>query len=109
MSSLADVSQEIARIAERHRRSRRRTLGLRRLLATVDGLLEDLEELHLIGKSRVPLNWAARLDALTASLPVGMRRVLRTGVTIVRLMDELFAIQESLLREIAPAIPDDAA
>ena len=109
MSSLADVSQEIARTAEEQRRSRRRTIQLRRLLATVDRLLEELEELHLIGKSRVPLNWAARLEALTAALPAGMRRTLRTGVTIVRLMDELFAIQESLLREIAPPIPDDAA
>lgn len=109
MSSLADVSQEIARRVEQQRRSRRRTVQLRRLLATVDALLEDLEELHLIGKSRVPLNWAARLDAVTAALPAGMRRTLRTGVTIVRLMDELFAIQESLLRAIAPAMPDDAA
>ena len=109
MSSLADVSHAIARSVEQQRRSRRRQVQLRGFLALVDSLLSDLEELHLIGKSRVPLNYARRLDALTGALPAAMRRPLRAGVTIVHLMDELFAIQEDLLREIAPQIPDDAA
>jgi hypothetical protein len=109
MSSLADVSHAIARSVEQHRRTRRRLVQMRGLLALVDRLLSDLEELHLIGKSRVPLNYAERLDALTEVLPPAMRRPLRPGVTIVHLMDELFAIQEDLLREIAPPIPDDAA
>ena len=109
MSSLADVSHAIARSVERERRSRRRMAQLRALLTLVDALLSDLEELHLIGKSRVPLNYARRLEALTEILPAAMRRPLRAGVTIVHLMDELFAIQEDLLRAIAPPIPDDAA
>ena len=102
MTSLAEVSYEIARRVEEQRRRRRRVLHQRRLLADVDALLSDLEELHLAGKRRVPLNYAARLGVLDDSLPEQVRRPLRTGVTIVHLMDELFDIQADLLRAISP-------
>jgi hypothetical protein len=109
MSSLADVSHEIARTVGEQRRMRRRLLQERRRLALIDALLSDLEELHLAGKRRVPLHYAGRLESLTAELPLDIRRPLRAGVTIVHLMDELFDIQDALLRAIAPRPPDDAA
>src|ERR1700736_594071 len=69
MTSLADVSHEIARTVEHQRRVRRRLLQERRRLALVDALLSDLEELHLQGKRRVPLNYGDRLHPLHDAPP----------------------------------------
>src|SRR3982074_1511240 len=109
MRPRAEAGQEIARSVEQQRRVRRRLLRERHRLALVDAVLSDLEELHLQGKRRVPLNYADRLASLSDALPAASRRPLRAGVTIVHLMDELFEIQDDLLRLIAPQRPDDAA
>jgi hypothetical protein len=109
MSSLAEVSHEIARSVEQQRRLRRRVIQERHRLSLVDALLSDLEELHLEGKRRVPLNYADRLASINDALPASVRRPLRAGVTIVHLMDDLFEIQDELLRLIVPQRPDDAA
>ena len=50
----------------------------------IDGLIADLEELHLTDRKRVPPSYEGRLMHLTAVLPPEVRQELRdTGVTAV--------------------------
>lgn len=82
------------------RQSRQKGAHDRRTATTigiVDSLVGDLEELHLIGRKRVPREYESRLRDLAAILPPEIRRDLRSGTTINNLMDVLFGIQEGLL------------
>jgi len=97
MSALQSTNTEIRRrmqLEERRREERRRAeLPVR----SIDALLAELEELHLTGRKRVPENFDARLEDLTATLPDDCRTELRSRITIVHLMDQLYAIQDCLL------------
>lgn len=80
---------------EKRQREERRLAALP--VRTIDALLAELEELHLEGRKRVPETYDGRLDALLATLPPDCRLQLRSRITIVHLMDRLYAIQDRLL------------
>jgi hypothetical protein len=81
-------------LARRRRETARRQVE--RPIEEVDRLLAECEELLLIGRKRVPAAMEPRLRRLSADCP-GSAPDLHAGVTIVHLMDELFALQEDLL------------
>ena len=97
MSPLKTTNDEIRRRMQQERRRReerrRATLPVR----TIDALLAELEELHLANRKRVPETFDARLESLMAMLPPEDRIELRSRITIVHLMDKLYAIQDRLL------------
>lgn len=97
MSPLKTTNDEIRRRIqqERRRREQRRLAALP--VRTIDALLAELEELHLANRKRVPESYDVRLQALLATLPPDCRRELRSRITIVHLMDQLYAIQDRLL------------
>ncbi|MEA2671861.1 MAG: hypothetical protein QOG45_2081 [Chloroflexota bacterium] len=74
----------------------------------IDGLIADLEELHLTERKRVPPSYEVRLVQLTAILPPEVRQELRSRVTIVHLMDRLYEIQGRLLARKATDRGDDS-
>jgi hypothetical protein len=67
------------------------------LIDAVDDVLNNLEQLHLLDRRRVPAAYAAPLERLTAVLPADVRCGLRTGIPIVRLMESLYDIQGKLM------------
>jgi hypothetical protein len=86
-------------IAEQLRCSIRRESERRRVerpIEEVDRLIQDCEELLLVGRKRVPLHLEGRLQQLTADL-APCAPELHAGVTIIRLMDQLFDLQAGLL------------
>lgn len=97
MSPLKTTNDEIRRRMqqERRRREERRKAALP--VRTIDALLAELEELHLANRKRVPETFDARLESLMAMLPAEDRLELRSRVTIVHLMDKLYAIQDRVL------------
>ena len=97
MSPLHSTNTEIRRRAqlEESRREARRRADLP--MRSIDALLAELEELHLAGRKRVPETFDQRLESLTATLPDDCRTELRSRITIVHLMDQLYAIQDCLL------------
>lgn len=100
MSNLDAANREILRHSTVQRR---RELERRRVLApihAIDGLIAELEELHLLGRKRVPESWDRRLAELMATLPAAIGAPeMRARITIVHLMDELYDIQDALLRQ----------
>lgn len=68
-------------------------------LRTIDLMLEDLEELNLAGRRRVPFEWEARLARLVAMLPAEVHWIpeLRSNIATTRLMDRLYELQDRLL------------
>jgi hypothetical protein len=110
MSPLQSTNAEIRRRLqhERQRREQRRRAGLP--VRSIDALLAELEELHLTGRKRVPETFDARLEELNAVLPADCRTELRSRITIVHLMDRLYAIQDRLLSRRSgrePETPDE--
>jgi hypothetical protein len=97
MTALQSTNTEIRRrmqLEERRREARRRA---DRPMRSIDALLAELEELHLTGRKRVPETFDTRLEGLIATLPRDCRTELRSRITIVHLMDQLYAIQDCLL------------
>jgi hypothetical protein len=86
----------VERLRDRQRRQLAR-LRLERPIREIDRLIAELEELLLVGRARVPASLEPRLCRLVATLPPPAPE-LRTGVTIVRLMDQLYEAQGRLLR-----------
>ena len=86
-----DVVEALARRQQEHR--------LAIPMRLTDRLLEDLEQLNLAGRRRVPIEWEPRLARLAASIPGEVRDLpdLRTRVLPTRLMDSLFELQDRLL------------
>jgi len=73
----------------------------------VDQIIAECEELLLVGRKRVPLCMEDRLQRLAASVTPSAPE-LHAGVTIVRLMDQLFDLEAGLLgRRIDPAAYPD--
>jgi hypothetical protein len=107
ISPLRITNDEIAeqlRYRIRRESERRR---LERPIEEVDQLISECEELLLVGRKRVPLCMEERLGRLAASLAPRTPE-LHAGVTIVRLMDQLFDVQAELLgrRTDRAAYPD---
>jgi hypothetical protein len=99
---MAQANAEIRAAQQRHEIDTARRWRLGRPMAVVDELINDLEILNLRRVYRVPLSYEMRLSQLRALLddagvPPGELDRLRTRIRIVRLMDQLYAIQESLL------------
>lgn len=109
ISPLRLTNEQIAStLRDRMRRETARR-EVERPIAAVDRLIEDCEELLLVGRKRVPIAMEPRLRELAAACPQ-VSSELHAGVTITRLMDELFDLQGSLLerRVDRSAYPDDA-
>ena len=82
-------------LAERRRRAAQARAV--RPIRLIDALVADLEEQHLSGRKRVPETFDDRLAELAEICPAARRRELRSRVTIVHLMDQLYEIQQLLL------------
>jgi hypothetical protein len=102
MATLHGTSDEIREAMLRQQRQGRERRRALRPIRLIDALLEDLEELHLAGRQRVPATVEPRLTELEAALPAELHRELPTRVTIVHLMDILYDIQDALLSRKAP-------
>ena len=97
MSALADTNLQIRaeRLAERRRHAAQARAQLP--IRLVDALLTELEELHLVGRKRVPETLDVRLADFQSVCPQAGGHDLRSRITIARLMDRLYEIQELLL------------
>jgi hypothetical protein len=99
---MAQANSEIRAAQRRHEIDTARRWRLGRPMRVIDELINDLEILNLRQVYRVPLSYENRLSELRtvlddAGVPAGELEGVRTRIRIVRLMDHLFAIQESLL------------
>ncbi len=81
---------------------------MERPIEEIDRIIAECEELLLVGRKRVPLCMEERLRRLQSTLPFCAPE-LHAGVTIVRLMDQLYDLQAGLLgRRIDRAAYPDA-
>ena len=99
---MAQANAEIRAAQQRHEIDTARRWRLGRPMRVIDELINDLEILNLKRVYRVPLSYESRLLRLRVILDdAGVVATeldgLRTRIRIVRLMDHLYAIQESLL------------
>ncbi|MDQ6900497.1 MAG: hypothetical protein M3072_13500 [Candidatus Dormibacteraeota bacterium] len=90
---------------ERQGRARRhRWLRVQEPISLIDIMLNDLENMNLLGVKRVPPGWEARLTRLRELLPFSCVSDLRARVAPARLMEALFEIQDQLFDlKIGPA------
>jgi hypothetical protein len=95
LSALERTVQEIEAVTPTPRSVRREKAA--RQVSEVDGLLEELEQLHLRGYVRVPDPVVARVSAFLDTLPDDCARVFPVRTRITRVIDELFEVQDSLL------------
>ncbi len=111
---MAQANAEIRAAQQRHQLQRAERFRRGRPIAFIDGLINDLETLNLKRVSRVPLSYESRLRQLRVLLsdtvvPSGQLEKLRPRIGIVKLMDEVYAIQEVLFQndwEVERARPD---
>jgi hypothetical protein len=99
---MAQANAEIRAAQRQHEVDRARRWRLGRPMALIDQLISDLEILNLKRVYRVPLSYETRLLQLRVILhdAGGAARALermRARIRIVRLMDQLYAIQELML------------
>jgi hypothetical protein len=109
ISPLRLTNEQIAAtLRDRMRRETARR-DVERPIAAVDRLIADCEELLLVGRKRVPATLEPRLRELAAVCPQAPSD-LHAGVTLTRLMDELFDLQANLLgrRVDRSSYPDDS-
>ena len=107
MSALRETNEQILAGIRYRWRSDAERRRMAEPIRLIDGLIADLEELHLTERKRVPPSYEARLIQLTAILPPEVRQELRSRVTIVHLMDRLYEIQGRLLARKATDRGDD--
>jgi hypothetical protein len=99
---MAQANAEIRAAQRKHDVDTARRWRLGRPMRVIDELVNDLEILNLRRVYRIPLSYESRLFELRVLLdevgvpPSDLERV-RTRIRVVRLMDQLYAIQESLL------------
>jgi hypothetical protein len=99
---MAQANAEIRAAQRKHEVDTARRWRLGRPMAVIDELINDLEMLNLRRVYRVPLSYENRLLQVRKMLddagvtPEELEGV-RTRIRIVRLMDQLYAIQDSLL------------
>jgi hypothetical protein len=76
----------------------RRALVLERGIRALDVLIDDLEQLNMCQKRRVPPSWQARLALVTRQMPIGLYSDLKVGVSPMRLLNEVYELQEQLFQ-----------
>ena len=81
---------DAARLRSRRRRRYDRAIQL------LDLLIEDLEQLNLAERSRVPMAWQPRLALIASELPVECGARLRAGISPQRLLDNVYDIQQEV-------------
>jgi hypothetical protein len=92
------ASQEIREAneaAERRRYEDRRTAAL---LAAIDSMLFELEELNLVGEEWVPPALAAGVTALSEEIGEGSMITAERPLSVNEVMDVLYEAEEALLR-----------
>ena len=70
---------------------------MRRPVQQVDQVLQQLEEVHLRGGVKVPAAMILRIEDLLKTLPPDCQAEFPLRTTIVRVMDNLYRIQDRLL------------
>jgi hypothetical protein len=101
---LAQTNASIRDSERRYREARAREENLKRPVVVIDRMIQDLEELNLKGQKRVPLLYEERLRELRDL--IGPRPALQAAldnlkvkIGIPKLMDALFAVEETYLAE----------
>jgi hypothetical protein len=94
---IEDTARAIREADERRRRRLAQQRRLRRPVEQVDRILEELEEIHLRGGIKVPAAMIQRIERLLETLPADCPTEFPLRTTIVRVMDNLYAIQDRLL------------
>lgn len=74
----------------------RRRARYDRAIQALDVLIEDIEQLNLADRSRVPIAWQPRLARLACMLPVECGARLRAGISPARLLDSVYDIQQEV-------------
>jgi hypothetical protein len=109
VGSMARANAEIRAAQQHHEEEKANRLRLGRPIVFIDGLINELEILKLKGGLRVPTAYETRLLQLRVLLadravPSAVLEKLRTRILVVNLMDQLYAIQESLFTHRRPDI-----
>lgn len=103
MEGAHEVSRLGATVAEMYDASERARLGrwqrdrIDRAIRDLDRLVEAIEYLNLSERARVPMAWQPRLARMAAELPVDANGRLRAGISPLRLLDQVYDIQQELL------------
>lgn len=97
-SAIAEALDEMCQDMERYQARQERRVQVTRCIAAADELIEELEDLNRAGRPEVPGEWQPRLDGFVEGLPPGISVDLRGGIAPNRLLDQVFAIEERLLR-----------
>lgn len=101
---IAQTNASIREAEERHRHLKAREEQVRRPIALIDRLLQELEEMNLKGMKRVPVSYEPRLEEilmLVGPMPSMGEQLanIKVKVGIAKLMDALFAVEEALFTE----------
>lgn len=80
-----------------------------RAIRTLDLLIEDVEQLNLAARSRVPMSWQPRLARLASELPVECADRLRAGISPQRLLDSVYDIQQEVFWAKRGVTPEELA
>jgi hypothetical protein len=73
-----------------------RRLRFDRSIRALDQLIEDIEQLNLADRSRVPMDWQSKLARLASELPVECGGRLRAGISPQRLLDTVYDILQEV-------------
>ena len=94
---IEETARAIREAEERRRLLLEEQRRLRHPVEQVDRILQQLEEIHLRGGIKVPVAMIERIEHLLQELPADCRMEFPLRTTIVRVMDNLYAIQDRLL------------
>jgi hypothetical protein len=100
----ANADIRAAEVAHQCRKAERQRL--RRPIALIDGLINDLEVLNLRGTMRVPLSYEPRVLQIRAlcreAVSEDQLDALRTRLRPDKLMDSLYSLEETLFARLRP-------
>ncbi len=99
---MARTNLEIREAARRHDERKAQQHRLRRPIALIDRMLDGLEDLNIHEIKRVPTSYEHDLEqirALVRDLPAASvhHEGLKVRIGVLRLMDVLYAVQDTLL------------
>lgn len=97
MSRLAAAVADMRQATESARLARIERERVDRAIRDLDVLVEAIERLNLDEKARVPMAWQPRLAKIAADLPVDCQERLRAGISPLRLLDQVYDVQQELL------------
>lgn len=98
-AAIGGVSAAVLQMEQLNDEARLRSWRRRRFdhaIRSLDLLIEDVEQLNLAGRSRVPMAWQPRLARLASELPVECGDRLRAGISPQRLLDNVYDIQQEV-------------